>query len=171
METGMALSEVCRICLCVNVRMFVLKKTNLRNLYRTLTNSFMDEHEEPIIVCFTCHAKLIRCRILQQQAIESNAVLVQLLAGGSMSIPKHHEARDKIQFTPISHIDIRPVESDTDGENDCKNEMFSLESVKIEEENFKNENSTFEENWNNEIGKIYTFCDIIKIRYNLPNGK
>ncbi|CAK1587016.1 unnamed protein product [Parnassius mnemosyne] len=77
------------------------------------------------------------------------------------SIPKPHEARDKIQFTPISHIDIRPVECDID--NDCKNEKFSLESVKVEEENFENENSKFEESGNHETGKIYTFCDIIKI--------
>ncbi|CAK1591499.1 unnamed protein product [Parnassius mnemosyne] len=148
METGMALSEVCRICLCVNVRMLVLKKTSLRNLYKTLTNSFMDEDEEPIIVCFTCHARLIRCRTLQQQAVESKAVLEQLLAGGSMSIPKPHAARDKIQFTPISHIDIRPVECDI--ENDCRDDMFSLESVKVEEENFENENFNFEENGNHE---------------------
>ncbi|CAK1591537.1 unnamed protein product [Parnassius mnemosyne] len=144
----MAFSEVCRICLCVNVSMLVLKKTSLRNLYKTLTNSFMDEDEEPIIVCFTCHARLIRCRTLQQQAIESKAVLEQLLAGGSMSIPKWHEARDKIQFTPISHIDIRPVECDI--EHDCKNEMFSLESVKVEEENFENEYYNFEQNENHE---------------------
>ncbi|CAK1591520.1 unnamed protein product, partial [Parnassius mnemosyne] len=108
----------------------------------------MDEDEEPIIVCFTCHARLIRCRTLQQQAIESNAVLEQLLAGGSMSIPNHHEARDKLQFTPISHIDIRPLESDI--ENDCQNEMFSLESVKVKEENFEIENSKFELNGNHE---------------------
>ncbi|CAK1600545.1 unnamed protein product [Parnassius mnemosyne] len=143
-------SEICRICLCDNVRMYVLKKTGLENLYRTLTNSFMDEDEEPIIVCFTCHARLIRCRRLQQQAVESKAVLEQLHAGGSMSITKPHEARDKIQFTPISHIDIRPVECDTDIENDCKNQKFSLESVKVEEENFEIENSTFEENGNHE---------------------
>ncbi|CAK1591768.1 unnamed protein product [Parnassius mnemosyne] len=85
----MAFSEICRICLSVNVRMFVLKKTHLQNLYKTLTNRFMDDDEGPIIVCFTCHARLIRCRRLQQQAIEANAVLEQLLAGGSMvlSIP------------------------------------------------------------------------------------
>ncbi|CAK1591479.1 unnamed protein product [Parnassius mnemosyne] len=141
-------SEICRICLCDNVRMYVLKKTGLENLYKTLTNSLVDVDEEVIIVCFTCHARLIRCRTLQQQAIESNAVLEQLLAGGSMSIPNHHEARDKIQFTPISHIDIRPVECDLD--NDCQNEMFSLESVKVEEENLENENSKFEENGNHE---------------------
>ncbi|CAK1591442.1 unnamed protein product [Parnassius mnemosyne] len=158
----MAFSEVCRICLCVNVRMLVLKKTSLRNLYKTLTNSFMDEDEEPIIVCFTCHARLIRCRTLQQQAVETKAVLEQLLAGGSMSLPNHHEARDKIQFTPISHIDIRPVECDTDIENDCKDDMFSLECVKVEEENFENENSNFEESGNHEtdgetmiLGKYY----------------
>ncbi|CAK1600559.1 unnamed protein product [Parnassius mnemosyne] len=148
METGMAFSEVCRICLCVNVRMFVLKKTSLRNLYKTLTNSFMDADEEPIIVCFTCHARLIRCRTVQQQAIASKAVLEQLLAGGSMSIPKPHEARDTIQFTPISHIDIRAVECDI--ENDCKNDMFSLEFVKVEEQNFENENPKFEESANHE---------------------
>ncbi|CAK1594237.1 unnamed protein product [Parnassius mnemosyne] len=108
----------------------------------------MDEDEEPIIVCFTCHARLIRCLTLQQQAIESNAILEQLLAGGSMLIPKPHEARYKIQFTPISHIDIRPVECDV--ENDCKDEMFSLASVKVDEENFENENSNFEENGNHE---------------------
>ncbi|CAK1591489.1 unnamed protein product [Parnassius mnemosyne] len=142
-------SEICRICLCDNVRMYVLKKTGLENLYKTLTNSFMDEDEEPIIICFTCHARLIRCRTLQQQAIESNAILEQLLAGGSMSIPNHHEARDKIQFTPITHIDIRPVECDV--ENNCKDDMFSLESVKVEEENFEIENSTFEEYGNHEI--------------------
>ncbi|CAK1591556.1 unnamed protein product [Parnassius mnemosyne] len=142
-------SEICRICLCDNVRMYVLKKTGLEKLYKTLTNSFMDEDEESIIICFTCHARLIRCRTLQQQAIKSNTILEQLLAGGSMSIPNHHEARDKIQFTPISHIDIRPVECDV--ENDCKNEMFSLESVKVEEENFEIENSTFVENGNHEI--------------------
>ncbi|CAK1591473.1 unnamed protein product [Parnassius mnemosyne] len=77
-------SEICRICLCDNLRMYVLKKTGLENLYKTLTNSFVDVDEEVIIVCFICHARLIRCRTLQQQAIESNAVLEQLLAGGSM---------------------------------------------------------------------------------------
>ncbi|CAK1591580.1 unnamed protein product [Parnassius mnemosyne] len=85
------------------------------------------------------------------------------------SIPNHHEARDKIQFTPISHIDIRPVECYV--ENNCKDDMFSLESVKVEEENFEIENSTFEENWNHEIGKIYTFCNNNKISYKLPNVK
>ncbi|CAG4971749.1 unnamed protein product [Parnassius apollo] len=108
----------------------------------------MDEDEEPIIVCFICHAKLIRCRTLQQQAIESNAVLEQLLAGGSMSIPKPHEARDEIHFTPIYHIDIWPVECDI--ENDCKDDIFSLESVKVEEEKIKNENFKFEVNWSHE---------------------
>ncbi|CAK1601475.1 unnamed protein product [Parnassius mnemosyne] len=123
----------------------------------------MDEDEEPIIVCFTCHARLIRCLTLQQQAIESNAILEQLLAGGSMSIPNHHEARNKIQFTPISHIDIRPVECDLD--NDCQNEMFSLESVKVEEENLENENFKYEENGNYEIGcqkiKAFKNCGLI----------
>ncbi|CAG4999739.1 unnamed protein product [Parnassius apollo] len=107
----------------------------------------MDEDEESIIVCFICHARLIRCRRLQQQAIESNAVLEQLLAGGSMSIPNPHEARDKIQFTSINHIDIWPVECDV--ENDCKDDVFSLESVKVEEE--KIENFKFEINWSHEI--------------------
>ncbi|CAK1592005.1 unnamed protein product [Parnassius mnemosyne] len=145
----MAFSEVCRICLSGNVRLIVLKKTSLQNLYKTLTNSFMDENERPIIVCFTCHARLIRCRRLQQQAIDSNAVLEQLLAGGSMSIPKQHEARDdEIQFTPIYQIDISPIEFDI--ENASKDKIFSLESVKIEEENFENENSKFEENENHE---------------------
>ncbi|CAG5059573.1 unnamed protein product [Parnassius apollo] len=113
-----------------------------------MTNSFMDEDEEPIIVCFICQARLIRCRTLQQQAIESNAVLEQLLAGGSKSIPKPHEARDKIQFTPINHIDIWPVECDI--ENHCKDDIFSLESVKVEEEKIENENFKFEVNWNHE---------------------
>ncbi|CAK1591783.1 unnamed protein product [Parnassius mnemosyne] len=144
----MAFSEICRICLSVNVRMFVLKKTGLQNLYNTLMNRFMDENEGPIIVCFTCHARLIRCRRLQQQAIESNAVLEQLLAGGSMLIPKSHEARDEIEFTPICHIDIWPVECDI--ENDDKDEIFSLDSVKVEEENFENENFKFEENGDHE---------------------
>ncbi|CAK1591982.1 unnamed protein product [Parnassius mnemosyne] len=144
----MAFSEVCRICLSVDVRMLVLKKTGLLNLYKTLTNSILDENEGPIIVCFTCHARLIRCRRLQQQAIESNVVLQQLLSGGSMSIPKPHEARDEIQFTPICHIDIRPVECDI--ESDCKDEIFSLESVKVEEENFEIDNSNCEENGNHE---------------------
>ncbi|CAK1578975.1 unnamed protein product [Parnassius mnemosyne] len=82
----MAFSEVCRICLCGNIRMYVLKETGLQNLYKTLTNSFMAENEGPIIVCYICHARLIRCGRLQQQAIESNAVVEQLLAGGSMVI-------------------------------------------------------------------------------------
>ncbi|CAK1591993.1 unnamed protein product, partial [Parnassius mnemosyne] len=144
----MAFSEVCRICLSVNICMFVLKKTGLQNLYKTLTNSFMDENEDPIIVCLTCHARLIRCRRLQQQAIDSNAVLKQLLAGGSMSIPKPHEAREEFQVTPVYHIDIWPVECDI--EQDCKDEIFNLESVKVEEENFENENSNFEVNGNHE---------------------
>ncbi|CAK1591971.1 unnamed protein product [Parnassius mnemosyne] len=147
--------EVCRICLSVNVRMVVLKETGLQNLYRTLTNSFLDENEGPIIVCFTCHARLIRCRRLQQQAIESNAVLEQLLSGGSMSIPKPHKVRDEIKFTPIYHIDIWPVECDID--NDCKDEIFCLDAVKVEEEIFEYENSKFEENENHETGKIYPF--------------
>ncbi|CAG4999747.1 unnamed protein product [Parnassius apollo] len=113
-----------------------------------MTNSFMDEDEEPIIVCFICHARLIRCRTLQQQAIESSAVLEQLLAGGSMSIPQPHEARDEIEFTPINHIDIWPVECDI--ENDCKDDIFSLESVKVEEEKIENENFKFEVNWSHE---------------------
>ncbi|CAK1600565.1 unnamed protein product [Parnassius mnemosyne] len=66
------------------------------------------------------------------------------------SITKPHEARDKIQFTPISHIDIRSVECDTDRENDCKDGIFSLEFVKVEEENFENENSKFEVSGNHE---------------------
>ncbi|CAG4945619.1 unnamed protein product [Parnassius apollo] len=114
-----------------------------------LTNCFMDEDEEPIIVCFICHARLIRCKRLQQQAIESSAVLEQLLAGGSMLIPKPHEARDEIQFTTINHIDIWPVECDI--ENDCKDDIFSLESVKVEEEKVENENYKFEVNWSHEI--------------------
>ncbi|CAK1591679.1 unnamed protein product [Parnassius mnemosyne] len=150
----MVFSEICRICLSVNIRMFVLKENGLQNLYKTLTNRFMDEKEGPLIVCFTCHARLVRCRRLQQQAIESNAVLEQLLAGGSMSIPKPHEARDEIQFTPICHIDIWPV--DCDVENDCKDEIFSLDSVKVEEENFENENSKFEENGNHDAEPYIT---------------
>ncbi|CAK1591796.1 unnamed protein product [Parnassius mnemosyne] len=145
----MAFGEVCRICLSVNVRMFILTKTDLQNLYKTLTNIFMDENEEPIIVCFICHARLICCRRLQQQAIESNAVLEQLFAGGSMPIPKPHQARDEIQFTPICHIDIRPVETD-DIESDCKDEIFSLDIIKVEEEYIENGNSKFEENGNQE---------------------
>ncbi|CAG4996945.1 unnamed protein product [Parnassius apollo] len=129
--------------------MCVLKKTGLQNLYKALTNSFMDEDEEPIIVCFICHARLIRCRTLQQQAIESNAVLEQLLAGGSMSIPKPHEFRDEIQFTSINHIDIWPVECDI--ENDCNDDIFSLESVKVEEEKIENKNFKTEVNWSHEI--------------------
>ncbi|CAG5010738.1 unnamed protein product [Parnassius apollo] len=113
-----------------------------------MTNSFRDENEEPIIVCFTCHARLVRCGILQQQAIESNAILEQLLAGGSMVIPKSHEARDDIQFTPINHVDIWPVECDI--ENDCNDDIFNLESVKVEEENFEYENYKFEVNGNHE---------------------
>ncbi|CAK1580160.1 unnamed protein product [Parnassius mnemosyne] len=142
----MAFSEICRICLSVNVRMFVLKETGLKNLYKTLTNRFMDER--PIIVCFTCHARLNRCRRLQQQAIESNAFLEQLLAGGSTSIPKPHDARDEIQLSPIYYIDIRPVECDI--ESDCKDEIISLETVKVEEQNFEIENSKFEDNGNHE---------------------
>ncbi|CAK1592474.1 unnamed protein product, partial [Parnassius mnemosyne] len=64
------------------------------------------------------------------------------------SIPNPHEPRYEIQFTPICHIDIRPVECDT--ENDCNDEIFSLESVKVEEENIEDENSKFEENGNHE---------------------
>ncbi|CAK1591770.1 unnamed protein product, partial [Parnassius mnemosyne] len=112
----------------------------------------MDENEGPIIVCFTCHARLIRCRRLQQQAIESNAVLEQLLAGGSMLIPKPYEARDEMQFTPICHIDIWPVECDI--ENDCKDEIFCLDSVKVQEENFEYENFKFEENGNYETETV-----------------
>ncbi|CAK1591685.1 unnamed protein product [Parnassius mnemosyne] len=154
----MAFSGVCKICLCVNVRMFVLKKTGLQNLYKTLTNSFMDDRDVgPIIVCFTCHARLIRCRRLQQQAIESNAVLEQLLAGGSTTISKPLEARDEIQFTPICHIDIMPVNCDV--ENDCKDEIFSFESVKVEEENFEDDNSNLEENGNHEIGQYITLTN------------
>ncbi|CAK1592095.1 unnamed protein product [Parnassius mnemosyne] len=126
----------------------------------------MDENEGPTIVCFTCHARLIRCRRLQQQAIEANAVLEQLLEGGSTSIPKPHEGRDEIKFTPICHIDIWPVECDIG--NDCKDEIFSLDSIKIEEENFENENSKFERNGNCETDpagkgedlKIDAFGDI-----------
>ncbi|CAG5026763.1 unnamed protein product [Parnassius apollo] len=108
----------------------------------------MDEDEEPIIVCFICHARLIRCRRLQQQAIESNAVLEQLLAGGSMSIPKPHAARDEIQFTQINHIDIWPVECDI--ENDCNDDILSLESVNFEEEKIEKENFKFDANWSHE---------------------
>ncbi|CAG4957562.1 unnamed protein product [Parnassius apollo] len=117
-------------------------------MYKILANCFMDEDEEPIIVCFICHARLIRCRMLQQQAMESNAVLEQLLAGGSMSIPKPHEARDEIQFTPINHIDIWPVECDI--ENECKDDIFIFESVKVKEEKIENENFKFEVNWSHE---------------------
>ncbi|CAG4991623.1 unnamed protein product [Parnassius apollo] len=113
-----------------------------------MTNSFVDEGKEPIIVCFTCHARLVRCRRLQQQAIESNAILEQLRAGGSMVIPKSHEARDKIQFTPIHNVDIWPVECGI--ENDCNDEIFRLESVKVEVESFEYENSKFEVNGNHE---------------------
>ncbi|CAG5055806.1 unnamed protein product [Parnassius apollo] len=116
----------------------------------------MDEDEELIIVCFICHARLIHCRRLQQQAIESNAVLEQLLAGGSMSIPKPHEARDKIQFTPINHIDIWPVECDI--ENDCKDNVFIFESVKVEEEKIENENIKFEVNRSHETGLQILVC-------------
>ncbi|CAG4931867.1 unnamed protein product [Parnassius apollo] len=123
----------------------IIQKTGLQNLYKALTNSFMDEDEEPIIVCFICHARLIRCRRLQQQAIESNAVLERLLVGGSMSIPKPHKARDEIQFTPINHIDIWPVECDI--ENDCEDDIFSLESVKVEEEKIEKENFKLDVNW------------------------
>ncbi|CAG5051928.1 unnamed protein product [Parnassius apollo] len=56
-----------------------------------MTNNWMDEDERPIIVCFICHARLNRCRRLQQQAIASNAVVEQLLAGGSTSTPLPHE--------------------------------------------------------------------------------
>ncbi|CAK1591857.1 unnamed protein product [Parnassius mnemosyne] len=140
--------EVCRICLSVNIRMFALKETGLQDLYKTLTNSFLDEIEGPIIVCFTCHARLIRCRRLQQQAIESNVVLEQLLSGGSMSISKPHKVRGEIKFTPIYHIDIWPVDCDID--NDCKDEIFCLDAVKVEEEIFEYENSKFEENENHE---------------------
>ncbi|CAG5052361.1 unnamed protein product, partial [Parnassius apollo] len=63
-----------------------------------------------------------------------------------MPTPKSHEARDEIQLTPVCHIDIRPVECDI--ENDCKDVIFSLESVKVEEENFEYENSKFEGNGN-----------------------
>ncbi|CAK1591800.1 unnamed protein product [Parnassius mnemosyne] len=146
--------EVCRICLSVNVRMFALKETGLQNLYKTLTNSFMDENEGPIIVCFTCHARLIRCRRLQQQAIESNVVLEQLLAGGSMSIPKLHKVRGEIKFTPIYHMDIWPVECDI--ENDCKDEIFCLDAVKVEEEIFEYENSELEKNENHETEPYIT---------------
>ncbi|CAK1591921.1 unnamed protein product [Parnassius mnemosyne] len=144
--------EVCRICLSVNIRMFALEVTGLQNLYKTLTNSFLDENEGPIIVCFTCHARLIRCRRLQQQAIESNVILEQLLSGGSMSIPKPHKVRGEIKFTPIYHIDIWPVECDID--NDCKDEIFCLDAVKIEEEIFEYENSKFEENENHETDHV-----------------
>ncbi|CAG5058765.1 unnamed protein product [Parnassius apollo] len=133
-------------------------KTCLRNLYKTLTNSFMDEDKQLIIVCFNCHARLIRCRRLQQQAIESNALLEQMLAGASMSIPKPHEARDEIQFTPIHHIDIRPVECDK--ENDCKDGIFNLASIKVEVEVFENENSKFEENCNHETETVENADDL-----------
>ncbi|CAG4966267.1 unnamed protein product [Parnassius apollo] len=119
-----------------------------------MTNCFMDEDEPPVIVCFICHARLIRCRTLQQQAIESNAVLEQLLVGGSMSIPKPHETRDEIQFTPINHIDIWPVECDI--EKDFKDDFFSLESVKVEEEKIENENFKFEVGWSHEIEQPFT---------------
>ncbi|CAG5003564.1 unnamed protein product [Parnassius apollo] len=68
--------------------------------------------------------------------------------GGSMSIPKPYEARDKIQFTPVYHIDIWPVECDI--ENYCKDNIFDLECVKVEEENFEYENSKFEVNGNHD---------------------
>ncbi|CAG5001562.1 unnamed protein product [Parnassius apollo] len=61
----------------------------------------------------------------------------------NFSIPKSHKARDEIQFTPIYHIDIWPVECGI--ENDCKDNIFSLESVKVEEENFENENHETEQ--------------------------
>ncbi|CAK1591902.1 unnamed protein product [Parnassius mnemosyne] len=85
------------------------------------------------------------------------------------SIPKPHKVRDEIQFTPINHIDIWPVECDR--ENDCKDDIFCLDAVKVEEEIFEYENSKLEENENHETGKIFPFFDIIKIRYNLPYGK
>ncbi|CAG5022970.1 unnamed protein product [Parnassius apollo] len=65
-----------------------------------------------------------------------------------MVIPKSHEARDDIQFTSIHHVDIWPVECDI--ENDCNDDIFSLESVKVEEENFEYENYKFEVNGNHE---------------------
>ncbi|CAK1591813.1 unnamed protein product [Parnassius mnemosyne] len=97
--------EICRICLSVNIRMFALKETGLQNLYKTLTNSFLDEIEGPIIVCFTCHARLIRCRRLQQQAIESNVVLEQLLSGGSMvlSIPSIKTYKSPLLNIGLTH--------------------------------------------------------------------
>ncbi|CAG5037711.1 unnamed protein product [Parnassius apollo] len=64
-----------------------------------------------------------------------------------MSIRKPHEARDEIQFTPINHIDIWPVECDI--ENGYKEDIYSLESV--EEEKIENENFKFEVNWSYEI--------------------
>ncbi|CAK1591523.1 unnamed protein product, partial [Parnassius mnemosyne] len=86
------------------------------------------------------------------------------------SIP-NHEARDKIQFTPISHIDIRPVECDIENDIECNNEMFSLESVKVEKENFENENYNFEGNGNHEtetsekkIKSNSTDCNINDVR-------
>ncbi|CAG5001848.1 unnamed protein product [Parnassius apollo] len=111
-----------------------------------MTSSFRNKDERPLIVCFICHAKLKRCRRLQQQAIESNAVLEQLLAGGSTSIPKPHDARDEIKFTPVYQVDIWPVECDM--KNDCQDKNFNLESVKVEEDNLENKNSKFEENGN-----------------------
>ncbi|CAK1592464.1 unnamed protein product [Parnassius mnemosyne] len=65
-----------------------------------------------------------------------------------MSTPNPHKPRYEIQFTPICHIDIRPGECDTG--NDRNDEIFSLESVKVEEENIEDENSKFEENRNHE---------------------
>ncbi|CAG5015329.1 unnamed protein product [Parnassius apollo] len=65
-----------------------------------------------------------------------------------MVIPESHEARDDIQFTTINHVDIWPVECDI--ENDCNDNIFSLESVKAEEENFEYENSKLEVNGNHE---------------------
>ncbi|CAK1591840.1 unnamed protein product [Parnassius mnemosyne] len=102
-------------------------------------------------VCRICLSVNIRMFALKETGLQN---LYKTLTN-SFSIPKPHKVRDEIKFAPIYHIDIWPVECDID--NDCKDEIFCLDAVKVEEEIFEYENSKFEENENHVTGKIYPF--------------
>ncbi|CAK1591897.1 unnamed protein product [Parnassius mnemosyne] len=95
-------------------------------------------------VCRICLSVNIRMFALKETGLQN---LYKTLTN-SFSIPKPHKVRGEIKFTPIYHIDIWPVECDID--NDCKDEIFCLDAVKVEEEIFEYENSKFEENENHE---------------------
>ncbi|CAK1591833.1 unnamed protein product [Parnassius mnemosyne] len=97
-------------------------------------------------VCRICLSVNIRMFALKETGLQN---LYKTLTN-SFSIPKPHKVRGEIKFTPIYHIDIWPVASDID--NDCKDEFFCFDAVKVEEEIFEYENSKLEENENHETG-------------------